>query len=145
MSLSFGTREQNQRFTRVGPDTPVGELVRRYWHPMAAAAQMGEQPVRKVRLLGEDLVLYREGSGNLGLIDEPCPHRRVSKEYGISEQEGLRCSYQSCSSATKAGAWSNPAERWDSTLKDRIITKAYTRSAHQYLRGRSGTRCPPPP
>ena len=72
------TQEQNERLTRVGPGTPMGELMRRYWHPVAAAAEMDELPTRRVRLLGEDLVVYRDkdGTGTLGLIAGlPAPRR----------------------------------------------------------------------
>ncbi len=74
------TPQENDRITRVGPGTPMGNLLRRYWMPFAAAAELADNPVWKVRLLGEDLVLFRDRSGNLDLIDEPCPHRRVSME-----------------------------------------------------------------
>ena len=63
--------------TRVGPGTPCGELMRRYWHPIAATVQLDDNPVRKMRILGEDLVLFRDRSGNLGLIGPRCPHRAV--------------------------------------------------------------------
>ncbi|MEK7214996.1 MAG: Rieske 2Fe-2S domain-containing protein, partial [Chloroflexota bacterium] len=75
-------KEQNDKLTQVGPGTPMGDLLRNYWFPIAARVELDENPVKKVRLLGEDLVLYKDHSGNLGLIDEPCPHRRVSMEYG---------------------------------------------------------------
>ena len=69
------SREENEMLTRVGPGTPCGELMRRYWHPIAATVQLEDNPVRKVRILGEDLVLFRDRSGNLGLIGPRCPHR----------------------------------------------------------------------
>ena len=67
--------------------------MRRYWHPVAAAAELDDRPTKAVRLLGEDLVLYKDGSGTLGLIDRYCPHRRVDLSYGIPEARGLRCMY----------------------------------------------------
>ena len=70
--------ELNEKLTRVGPGTPGGDLLRCYWHPIAGSAELLQRPTRRVRVLGEDLVLYRDRSGNLGLIDEPCAHRRVS-------------------------------------------------------------------
>ena len=87
------TKEQNERLTQVGPGTPMGELMRRYWHPVAAAAELDERPTKAVRILGEDLVLYKDKSGTLGLIDRFCPHRRVDLSYGIPEENGLRCMY----------------------------------------------------
>ncbi|HAI09515.1 MAG TPA: hypothetical protein DCM17_09325, partial [Dehalococcoidia bacterium] len=62
------TVEENDRLTRVGPNTPMGELMRRYWQPIAALAELDENPVKPVRLLGESLILYRDRKGTLGLI-----------------------------------------------------------------------------
>jgi len=87
------TEAQNERLTRVGPGTPCGELMRRYWIPIAPYAQLLEDPVRKVRFLGEDLVLFLDRSGKLGLIGDRCLHRRVDLRYGIPDAEGLRCPY----------------------------------------------------
>ena len=84
---------ENERLTQVGKGTPMGELMRRYWHPIAAAAELGERPTKSVRVLGEDLVLYKDRSGTLGLIEKLCPHRRVDLSYGIPEENGLRCMY----------------------------------------------------
>ncbi len=84
---------ENDRLARVGKGTPMGELMRRYWHPIGAAAELSERPTKSVRLLGEDLVLYKDRSGTMGLIDALCPHRRVDLSYGIPEQHGLRCMY----------------------------------------------------
>ena len=69
--------EQNQALMEVGPSTLMGDLLRRYWTPFAAAAEMDKQPTKAVRLMGEDLVLYKDGSGNYGLVDRHCPHRRA--------------------------------------------------------------------
>ena len=87
------TQEENKALTSIMPGTPMGELMRRYWHPIAAAAELDEKPTKSVRLLGEDLVLYKDKSGTIGLIDRFCPHRRVDLSYGIPEENGLRCMY----------------------------------------------------
>ena len=87
------TREQNERLTQVGRRTPMGELMRRYWQPVAGSVDLEEARVKPVRLLGEDLVLYRDRSGQLGLVGERCPHMGVSMVYGIPEAEGIRCCY----------------------------------------------------
>src|SRR5437762_14334359 len=79
------TAEENERLTHVGPGTPMGELMRRYWHPIAGSSQLDDEPVVGIRLLGEDLVLYRDRGGRLGLLGEHCPHRKASLEYGIPE------------------------------------------------------------
>jgi 5,5'-dehydrodivanillate O-demethylase oxygenase subunit len=87
------TPAMNERLTRVGPGTPCGELMRRYWIPFAAASQLLENAVRKVRLLGEDLILYRDKSGTYGLVGDRCLHRRVDLAFGIPDECGLRCPY----------------------------------------------------
>ncbi len=120
----LNTRE-NQRLTRVGPGTPMGELLRRYWYPIAASTQLREEPTRAVKLLGEDLVLYRDRSGTLGLIQEACAHRRVNLLYGIPEQQGLRCPYHGWLFDETGRCLEMPAEAPDSTFKDRVTVAAY--------------------
>ncbi len=85
--------QENEKLTRVGKGTPMGELMRRYWHPIAAKAELDDRPTKEVRVFGEDLVLYKDKSGTYGLIDRACPHRRVNLAYGIPEEHGLRCMY----------------------------------------------------
>lgn len=87
------TKEENERLTQVGPGTPMGELLRRYWHPVGTIADLDKDPVRPVRLLGEDLVLFRSEAGELGLVARRCAHRGLSLEYGIPQPHGLRCAY----------------------------------------------------
>ncbi|HLZ68250.1 MAG TPA: Rieske 2Fe-2S domain-containing protein [Aliidongia sp.] len=87
------TTAMNDRWTRVGPGTPCGELMRRYWIPILPAAKLLEEPVQKIRVLGEDLILYRNTSGGLGLIGNRCLHRLVDLQYGIPDESGLRCPY----------------------------------------------------
>ncbi len=105
------TKEVNEKLTKVGPGTPMGNLMRRYWHPVAASVELEENPVKKVRLLGEDLVLYQDRSGNLGLIDEPCPHRRVSMEYGIRRRRGCVAPTTGGGSTRRGSASSSPRSR----------------------------------
>ncbi len=66
------TATENERLTQVGPGTPMGALFRRYWHPIAASGELDDRPTKQVRLLGENLVLYKDKSGALGLIDRLC-------------------------------------------------------------------------
>src|SRR5581483_6913939 len=88
------TKEQNETLTQVGPRTPGGELLRRYWQPVAAASEItDEHPKQRVRILGEDLVLYRDANGGYGLLAEHCSHRGTSLYYGFLEDGGLRCPY----------------------------------------------------
>ena len=87
------TEEKNQLLTRVGPGTPMGSLLRRYWMPIAGVSEFESCYTKAIRLMGEDLVLYKDLSGNFGLIDRHCPHRRADMSFGMAEQNGLRCSY----------------------------------------------------
>ena len=86
-------KQDNELLTRIGPGTPAGDLMRRYWHPIAASGELIEEPTKEITLLGEELVLYRDRSGTLGLIGRRCAHRRVSLVYGVPEEDGLRCQY----------------------------------------------------
>src|ERR1700676_900465 len=86
------TAARNEMLTRVGPGTPMGELLRRYWQPIAGASELDGNPIKTVRLMGEDLVLYRDRGGRYGLIDRHCPHRRADMAYGWVEETGIRCS-----------------------------------------------------
>jgi 5,5'-dehydrodivanillate O-demethylase len=85
--------EQNQALTRLGAGTPMGELLRRYWYPVAFSDQLPRRDLRRVRLLGEDLVLYRLADGSPHLVQDRCPHRGAALSYGIVEDTGLRCPY----------------------------------------------------
>ncbi|MYA49928.1 MAG: Rieske 2Fe-2S domain-containing protein [Chloroflexi bacterium] len=89
------TAEQNERLTRTGPGTPMGEAMRRYWIPALLSMELPEPdcPPVRVKLLGEDLVAFRDTSGRIGLLSEFCPHRRASLWLGRNEEDGLRCVY----------------------------------------------------
>jgi 5,5'-dehydrodivanillate O-demethylase len=115
----------NERLTRVGPDTPMGRLLRRYWHPVAAAVQLRQEPVIEVRLLAEDLVLYRADDGYLGLVQSHCPHRHTSLAYGIPEPGGLRCAYHGWKFDCAGQCVDQAAEPAGSTFKERVRITAY--------------------
>jgi 5,5'-dehydrodivanillate O-demethylase len=87
------SREDNERLTRVGRGTPMGELLRRYWHPVAATSEFGGPFPLKRRLLGDDLIVYRDPSGHYGAIEPRCPHRGASLEFACIEKGGVRCAY----------------------------------------------------
>ena len=89
------SREENELITRVAPGTPMGNAMRRYWIPALLAREIAEPdgPPVRVRLLGEDLVAFRDTEGRIGLLDEYCPHRRASLFFGRNEECGLRCVY----------------------------------------------------
>jgi len=88
------THEQNERLTRVGPGTPCGELLRRYWHALCPTAELsGETRKKRIRILGEDLVVFRIGDGTFRCVSDRCPHRGASLSFGFIEPDGIRCSY----------------------------------------------------
>jgi len=78
---------------RVGPGTPMGELLRRYWMPIAPKLEIDEKLKRQIRLLGEDLVVFKDARGRYGLMAEHCSHRGASLFYGKVEEDGIRCPY----------------------------------------------------
>lgn len=119
------TPEQNERLTHVGPGTPMGNLMRRYWHLAAATAQLEASPIRAVKLLGESLVLYRDREGRLGLLAEACPHRGASLTDGIVEKEGLRCSYHGWLYNAGGTCLQQPLEPGGRSPNDAITTVAY--------------------
>jgi len=100
-------------------------MMRRYWHPVAATSDLASNPVKKVKILGEELVVYRDRSGTLGLIGPRCLHRAVHLEFGIPEETGLRCPYHGWLYDEKGSCLETPLEPPDSTFKDKIKTKAY--------------------
>jgi len=120
--------QENEALTRVGPGTPMGELMRRYWHPIAGTDELDERPTKPVRLLGEDLVLYKDRSGTYGLLDKLCPHRRVDLSYGIPEENGLRCMYHGWMFDETGQCIEQPFEETvhpDGRFKEKVKTTAY--------------------
>jgi 5,5'-dehydrodivanillate O-demethylase len=115
------SKEENETLTRVGPGTPAGDMLRRYWWPVGFTEQVTARgnPV-KVRLLGEDFVLFRDGSGGLGLLELHCSHRGTSLEFGRVEDRGIRCCYHGWLYDRTGKCLDQPAEPEDSTFKDRI-------------------------
>ena len=119
------TQEQNDRLSRVGAGTPMGELMRRWWHPIAATAELLDRPTKAVRLLGEDMVLYRTPSGDYGTTAQRCPHRAMDMLYGIPEQDGLRCAYHGWLFDLEGQCIEQPAEPPGSRFKDKVKIGAY--------------------
>ena len=122
------TQQQNERLTRVGPGTPMGNLLRRYWHPVGTALELEQEPVQKVRLLGENLTLYRSEKGEYGLVGDRCPHRCLSMEFGIPDERGLRCAYHGWLFDAKGRCLEQPFEDRaldHNTYKDKVTIKAY--------------------
>ena len=123
------SREDNERLTRVGRGTPMGELLRRYWHPIAALAELDAHPIKEVKVLGEELVLYRDGEGTLGLVGRRCAHRGASLAYGFVDQCGIRCSYHGWRYDERGRCVEQPFEETaqpGGTFKDRVkLAAAY--------------------
>lgn len=122
------SQETNDKMTLVGPDMPAGKLLRRYWHPIGTALELEKEPIQRVRILGENLTLYRSKSGEYGLVAERCPHRMVSLEYGIPDDRGIRCPYHGWLFDRKGACLEIPFDdrvNPDANYKARIKIKAY--------------------
>lgn len=117
--------DQNRLLTQVGRATPMGELLRRYWQPIGAAAELEKTWTRQVRLLGEDLVLFRDRQGKLGLIAEQCPHRRASFLHGIPTERGIRCPYHGWEFSAEGKCLNQPNEPDNPVFRDKVATDAY--------------------
>jgi 5,5'-dehydrodivanillate O-demethylase len=124
--------ELAEALTQVGPGTPMGELLRRYWYPIAFTRDLDEWPIKKVRLLGEDFALWKTPQGGYGIIQERCPHRHASLVYGVVEEEGLRCGYHGWLFDCEGQCLDQPAEPDASKFKDRV--EAFTGRAEE-MRG----------
>jgi phenylpropionate dioxygenase-like ring-hydroxylating dioxygenase large terminal subunit len=124
-----GLPAEDQELTRVGPDTPCGEYLRRFWQPVILATELNDLP-RRVRILGEDLVAFRDKSGAIGLLEPYCPHRGTSLEYGLIADKGIRCCYHGWLFDVDGRILETPGEPADSTLKHRLCHGAYP--VHEY-------------
>jgi phthalate 4,5-dioxygenase oxygenase subunit len=121
------TAEENELLAHVGPGTPTGEMMRRFWIPALLAEEVAEPdgtPVR-VRLLGENFVAFRDSVGTVALVDEACPHRRASLALGRNEAGGLRCIYHGWKFGTDGRCSDMPTEPGDSAFKEKIRVRSY--------------------
>jgi phthalate 4,5-dioxygenase oxygenase subunit len=119
--------QDNELLTRVGPGTPMGELLRRYWTPallVSEAPTPDSDPVR-VRLLGENLVAFRDSDGRVGLVGENCPHRGASLYFGRNEECGLRCPYHGWKFDAEGTCVDMPSEPPNSVFKDKVRLTSY--------------------
>ncbi len=120
------SREDNERLTGVRAGTPCGELLRRYWHPVAVMTELSDaQPTKLVRLLGEELVLFRDRSGRVGLLADHCAHRGASLLYGRVEERGIACAYHGWLYDTKGDCLECPAEPEGSKFHLTVKQPAY--------------------
>src|SRR5215203_2265490 len=121
------SREDSELLTRVGPGTPMGELMRRFWIPAALSEELSQRdgaPLR-VRLLSENLVAYRDSTGSVGLVAENCPHRGASLFFGRNEEEGLRCVYHGWKFDASGACVDMPNEPPESNFKHKVKVTAY--------------------
>ncbi len=118
--------EDNETITRVGPGTAMGLLIRQYWLPFLTSADVPSdgQPYR-VRLLGEDLVAYRDSEGRVGLVDQACPHRGAPMVFARNEEGGIRCAYHGWKFEVDGRCVEMPAEPVNSPMLKRVRIKAY--------------------
>ncbi|MBC2665186.1 aromatic ring-hydroxylating dioxygenase subunit alpha [Novosphingobium flavum] len=119
------TPEQNDLITLSKPGTPLGDLLRRYWQPVAISDELeGARPLKAVKLLGQDLVLFRDEAGQLGLVDRDCPHRGADLAFGRLEDGGLRCPFHGWLFDVNGKCLETPAEP-NPAFCNRIRQKAY--------------------
>jgi len=120
------TAEDNALLTQVGPDTPMGTLLRRYWIPFLFSSEVdADGAPERVRLLGEDLLAFRDTSGRIGLVAEQCPHRRASLYFGRNEEGGIRCIYHGWKFDVAGACVDQPSEPEGSAFKDKTSIVAY--------------------
>lgn len=120
------SREMNEMLTRVGPGTPGGELLRRYWQPVCIASEITEdKPKIRVRVMDEDLVVFRTEEGGYGCLAESCAHRGCSLYYGFIEKGGLRCAYHGWKFDVNGNCLEQPFEPKGSKYKEQVCQTSY--------------------
>ena len=121
--------QEDAELTRIGPGTPCGEYLRRFWQPVTFSDDLKDLPVA-LKILGEELVAFRDFSGRIGLVEAHCPHRGTSLEFGLVSEKGIRCCYHGWLFDVDGTILETPGEPEDSTLKDRLCHGAYP--THEY-------------
>jgi nitrite reductase/ring-hydroxylating ferredoxin subunit len=116
--------QEDTELTHVGPDTPCGEYMRRFWQPICYSDDLKDLPLA-IKILGEELVAFRDGSGAMGLLERHCPHRGTSLEFGLVGTKGIRCCYHGWLFDVDGAILETPGEPANSTLKDRLCHGAY--------------------
>ncbi|MBY8887009.1 aromatic ring-hydroxylating dioxygenase subunit alpha [Streptomyces sp. PTM05] len=120
------SEERNRILTSFSSGTPMGEMLRRYWWPVAFSHDLKSPDVRKVRLLGQDLAIFRYRDGTTHVLSDSCPHRGASMSMGIVENHGLRCPYHGWLFDGKGRCLHQPGEPAESTFRERVRTTAYS-------------------
>ena len=117
--------EENNRLTSIMPGTPMGELLRCYWYPIAFEEDFDSVPTKTVRLLGENWTLFKTPKGGkYGIVAEHCPHRRASLTYGVVHEDGIRCGYHGWKFDFDGHCVEQPAESDNQNFRDRVQQKA---------------------
>src|SRR5436190_6372867 len=124
--------QPDEELTRVGPGTPGGEYFRRFWQPVRLSSDLKDLPVR-VQVLDEELVLFRDGHGRVGLLPLHCSHRGTSLEFGMVERSGIRCCYHGWLYDVTGCVLETPGEPAGSTLAARLHHGAYPTVEYQGL------------
>ena len=121
------TKEENRYMTETGPGTPMGDFMRRFWHPVLLSEELPEPdcPPKRTTILSEPLVAFRDTNGNVGLVDNNCPHRRASLFFGRNEEAGLRCVYHGWKFDVNGECVDMPSEPAESNFKDKVKIKSY--------------------
>lgn len=142
------SHEDNELLCRVGPGTPMGELLRQYWVPALPSAEFPgpDSPPKRMRLLGENLVMFRDSNGEMGCVVEACPHRGASMYFGRNEECGLRCAYHGWKFDTAGTCVDLPTEPRTSRFKEKIRIRAFPcRDVNHMVWVYLGPRETPPP
>src|SRR5262252_4955090 len=116
--------EENELFTSIGPGTPMGTLLRHYWHPVGVSKFVTSKP-QAVKVLGEELVLYRGQSGKTVLMQRRCAHRSLALDYGRVEGDALRCPYHGWLYGANGQCLAQPAEPEGSAFKEKVQMTVY--------------------
>jgi len=121
------TREENVLLTDTTVGSPMGEMIRSHWIPFACETELPapDEPPQRIKLLGEDLLVFRDSDGRLGMIDEFCPHRRASLFYGRNEEAGIRCIYHGWKFDINGSCVDMPSEPASSAFRDNMKIKSY--------------------
>jgi phthalate 4,5-dioxygenase oxygenase subunit len=141
------TAQENAQLTSVGPGTLMGDLMRQYWIPVVESSEVaaGGRP-KRVKILGEDLVVYRGPGGQTGLVSEFCAHRRASLYFARNEERGLRCVYHGWQYAPDGRCLEQPNERPESCFQDKVTLPAYPCAERGgVVWAYMGPASPPPP
>src|SRR6266536_2716979 len=122
------SKEENELLCRTGPGTPMGELFRRFWLPVALSRELpkADCPPVRLRILSEDLIAFRDTTGRVGLLGRYCPHRGASLFFGRNEQGGLRCVYHGWKFDGDGHCVDMPNEPAESNFRTQILMPSYT-------------------